>query len=75
MRGHHLKRFFDLDGEQQEIHYDYNIAPANINSFSLKDSLKFKDDLFGLRGQYLIFSSGNAINLRSHEGLVLSWSY
>jgi len=70
-----LKRFFDLDGEQQEIHYDYNIAPANINSFSLKDSLKFKDDLFGLRGQYLIFSSGNAINLRSHEGLVLSWSY
>ena len=70
-----LRGFFDLEGEQQEIHYDYNATPENINSFSFKGAGKFKGDLFGLRGQYLIFSNGDAINLRSHEGMVLSWSY
>ena len=70
-----LREFFDLDGEQQEIHYDYTATPGNINSFSFKGSAKFKGHLCGLKGQYLIFSSGAVINLRSHEGLVLSWSY
>ena len=69
-----LKRFAQADGVKHQAHW--SLAPG----FRAK-SVKFSNHgdeieavLAGQRGQYLAFTDGRAINLRSHEGLFIGLS-
>lgn len=69
-----LKRFAQADGVKHQAHW--SLAPG----FRAK-SVKFSNHgdeieavLAGQRGQYLAFTDGRAINLRSHEGLFIGIS-
>lgn len=55
-----------------EIEYPYT-APEKILAFTLEKKPEFSGVLQGIKGQYLSFESGEVINIRNHEGYVVSW--
>lgn len=55
-----------------EIEYPYT-APEKILAFTLEKKPEFNGVLQGIKGQYLSFESGEVINIRNHEGYVVSW--
>lgn len=55
-----------------EIEYPYT-APEKISPFTLEKKPEFSGILQGIKGQYLCFENGDVINIRNHEGYVVSW--
>ena len=70
-----LKMFFDPKGEECNFFYDMNSKLENIKSINLISGPEYEGVLCGLRGQYLIFSDGQVLNWRSHEGAIIRWEY
>lgn len=59
--------------EKEEIYtlqYPYT-APEKIIAFTLDKNPDYQGILSGIKGQYLCFTDGSVINLRSHEGYVV----
>ncbi len=54
--------------EARDIAFPVREYPAKIKSFRLDSQPEFSGTLVGIRGQYLIFESQLALNLRGHEG-------
>ncbi len=50
------------------IHYPVQEYPTKAKSVNLQKHHFVEDVLTGIRGQYLLFSSGAVLNVRSHEG-------
>jgi len=67
-----LKQFL-LKGEFiNEIHYPVNQYPEKVNSVSFDNEAQINGVLMGIKGQYLIFDGGRAINIRKHSGYKVS---
>ncbi|MDP4855598.1 MAG: DUF2797 domain-containing protein, partial [Schleiferiaceae bacterium] len=69
-----LKRFAVANGVQHRAHWS---LAAGFKAKSVKFSNhgdEIEAVLAGQRGQYLAFTDGRAINLRSHEGLFIALS-
>ncbi|MCX6258517.1 MAG: DUF2797 domain-containing protein [Bacteroidia bacterium] len=66
-----LNRFISNDDEITEIHYPVLEYPQKVKSFSLDDTSEFSGLLTGIKGQYLIFSNGQVINIRKHGGYLV----
>ena len=47
-------------------------CPEKIKSISLDKMTYIEDILIGIKGQYLIFKSGNVLNVRKHSGYEIS---
>ena len=71
----HLRKYFKSNGKEQEILFDCSFFDKKISSVILKGKSEIEGELFGLRGQYLLFADGRVINIRSHEGQILFWKY
>ena len=63
-----LKEFIDTDDEITELQYPVIDYPQKVKSINLDKTAEVKDKLTGIKGQYLIFESGNVLNVRKHTG-------
>ncbi len=53
--------------------FDYNID--NFKTLSLDKTNTIEGKLSGIKGQYLIFENGNVLNIRKHNGYLISLEY
>lgn len=63
-----LRLYETFDDSITELYYPYINTVANIKSVSLDNSECVGGVLAGIKGQYLIFDNGAALNVRSHSG-------
>jgi hypothetical protein len=63
-----FEEFMQFDEEVQTFRYPMTILPAKVRSVRLDKQPIIQGTLVGLKGQYLVFDSGDAINIRSHIG-------
>lgn len=63
--------------EDTEYTIEYPVAkfPIKVNSVDLSKKPKISGELIGIKGQYLLFADGNAINIRKHSGFYVSIKY
>ncbi len=54
------------------LKYPVNLYPEYIRSVSLDKQPSLEGTLAGIKGQYLIFRSGEVINIRKHGGYVIT---
>ncbi len=60
--------FISNDDTVTKMTYPVTKYPEKVKSITFKKSETVSGELSGIRGQYLIFSDGQAFNVRSHEG-------
>jgi hypothetical protein len=72
--GERLKPFIleDIQSEVLQFNYPMTVWPEKVKSLGLDKNPVLEDKLVGIKGQYLIFSTG-VINLRNHAGYQISW--
>lgn len=63
-----LKNFVSKDNSIYTFTYPVSNYPSKVQSINFSKSNVFSAKLSGIRGQYLIFDSGQVFNVRSHEG-------
>lgn len=63
-----LKNYVYDDPEITEIEYPVESYPLKVNSVNLEKQPEIQGKLIGIRGQYLILSDSQVINIRSHQG-------
>ena len=54
-----------------DINYPVLQFPKKVKSLSLDKTAYFEDVLIGIKGQYLMFETGNVINIRKHSGYLV----
>lgn len=63
-----LQLYASFDDLVTEIAYPYDYKLANVKAVSLDTYDKISGVLAGIKGQYLLFDNGVALNVRSHSG-------
>lgn len=66
-----MKSFILSEEEIVKLEFPYE-APSKITSFTLDTQPEFEGVLKGIKGQYWCFNDGDFINIRSHEGYVVT---
>ena len=66
-----LKTMVSGDDTVYEFVYPVKNFPAKVQSVSMNKNKSFAAILAGIRGQYLIFNTGQVFNVRSHEGYLV----
>ena len=67
-----LMEYADDDDKIVEIQYPVQSYLDKIKSVGFDKETVVEGKLQGIRGQYLMFSNGNVINLRKHSGYIIS---
>lgn len=70
-----LTHFASADSEIYKMEYPVEKYPSKVKSVNLDKQEKVEAVLQGIRGQYLIFEGGLALNIRSHSGYTISLSF
>ncbi len=70
-----FKKFITFDSVVKHLEYPVNQFPKTIKSINLDKTPDFSGTLCGIKGQYLIFESGEVFNVRKHSGYVVKLSY
>jgi len=70
-----FKNYAFEDDSLIEIQYPISKYPVKIKSVSFDRQAIVSGNLAGIKGQYLIFSSGEVINIRKHGGYRVELSY
>jgi hypothetical protein len=70
-----FKKFVFDDNSLTEIHYPVLEYPTKIKSVSFDKMAEIGGVLVGIKGQYLIFRSGEVINIRKHGGYLIELSF
>ncbi|MCX6182371.1 MAG: DUF2797 domain-containing protein [Bacteroidetes bacterium] len=68
-----LKAYADKDNTITEIVYPVENYPDKVKSVGFDKETMVEGKLVGIRGQYLMFTNGNVINLRKHTGYMISF--
>jgi hypothetical protein len=63
-----LGQYYSENDEIAEFHYPVHAYPSRVSSLNLDKTPVIEGELNGLRGQYLLLSQGNALNIRRHSG-------
>lgn len=58
-----------------EISYPVMQYPTKVSSINLLKTPTHSGTLVGIKGQYLLFSDGSVLNIRSHEGFKVDFSF
>ena len=66
-----FQNFYSDEGEIIRLDYPYDNT-GKITAFTLDKNPEFDCVLTGIKGQYLSFEDGKVMNVRSHEGYVIS---
>jgi len=70
-----LRRYVLEENELVKIEYPISTAVETINSTNLDKNANITGTLKGIKGQYLIFENGDVMNVRSHSGYYIKFSY
>lgn len=63
-----ITRFVSNDDTVTPIHYPVLAYPQKVKSINLEKTPMVLGKLMGIKGQYLIFEGGEALNIRKHSG-------
>jgi hypothetical protein len=66
-----LKTYISANDVITEIQYPVISNPKEISTISFDKQAEVSGVFCGIKGQYLIFESGSAINIRSHSGYLV----
>ena len=70
-----LSAYLIGNSEITEITYPVLQYPEKVSSVGF-DKMKFiEGELWGIKGQYLIFADGSVLNIRKHGGYLVSMSF
>ncbi len=70
-----LQKFGSGDNTITEIHYPITKYPEKIKSIGFDKVPLIKGTLTGIKGQYLIFGSGEVLNIRKHGGYLVELTF
>jgi len=70
-----LRHFAFPNAEVQKIEFPVIDYPKKVNSFKLDTKAYLESKLIGIKGQYFIFDGGEVINIRSHAGYEITFSF
>lgn len=73
--GSEWQKFVSEDNEVYRLNYPVLHYPTKVKSINLDKDSGIKAKLQGIRGQYLIFEGGAALNVRSHTGYRVKVSF
>lgn len=68
-----LAAYFSTNDTLLEIEYPVIKNPAKVTSVSFDKFPEISGNLFGIKGQYLLFEDGRVINIRNHSGYLVSF--
>jgi hypothetical protein len=68
-----LAAYCHREGEITQLHYPVRSYPEKPRNLSLDKEPEIQGLLEGIRGQYLLFAGGGALNVRSHTGYEVEW--
>jgi hypothetical protein len=66
------KKYFSEDDSVTDIQYPVLKYPQKVKSIDLEKQNILSGKLMGIKGQYLIFEDNSVVNIRKHEGYVVS---
>ncbi len=67
------KKYISLDNRITSIQYPFNSEIDNFSAIILDNQNEITGTLAGIKGQYMIFNSGQTINVRRHNGYLISF--
>lgn len=67
-----LQQYVIEDNEIIEIKYPVNQYPEKVNSINFDKIGEYRGTLCGIKGQYLIFEDQHVMNIRKHNGYLVS---
>jgi len=70
-----FQEFGYKDDTITKIHYPVLEYPSRVKSVNFDKQPEIKDVLTGIKGQYLMFRSGDVINIRKHGGYLVELSF
>lgn len=70
-----MSEFLEEDNSIVDISYPVDIYPQKVKSLSLDKTPVIEGVLSGIKGQYLIFTSGEVVNIRKHGGYHVELRY
>jgi hypothetical protein len=70
-----LQQYVIEDDTIVEIHYPVIAYPEKVTSMSFDKTTEIEGFLQGIKGQYLIFDGGRVLNIRTHSGYMIQFSY
>ena len=70
-----LQQYIIADNEVVEIKYPVNQYPEKVKSINLDNIANYRGTLCGIKGQYLIFEDQHVMNIRRHNGYLVSFEY
>ena len=70
-----LKKYVVLDSSLQNLSYPVIEYPTKVKSMSFDKNTVIEGVLTGIKGQYLMFDYMNVLNIRKHQGYVVSLEY
>ena len=65
------RKYLELDNTIYSFSYPILSHPPRISSVNLDKNSTVEGKLIGIKGQYLIFDSGQVINIRRHSGFLV----
>ena len=67
-----LKSYISKDDEVPDMNFPVNEYPEKIKSLNFDKHREIYGVLWGIKGQYLIFDDGSVLNIRRHNGYLIS---
>lgn len=67
--------FMQFDAPVETMRYPALQLPAKVRSVRLDKQPVLEGTLVGLKGQYLVFDTGEVLNVRSHMGYRVTWTF
>ncbi|MCK5824796.1 MAG: DUF2797 domain-containing protein [Ichthyobacteriaceae bacterium] len=70
------KQYFLKDRNNvHEIEFPIDSYPEKVKSIKLDKHIDYSGKVKAIKGQYIIFENGDVINIRSHEGYIVEFSF
>ena len=73
--GAHYAQWVIPDPEVRTFHFPVLAYPPKVTSVSLDKVPDLQGRLMGFKGQYALFADGRVLNIRSHAGYRVKWSW
>ena len=70
-----FQKYSTKESQVTDINYPVLQFPKKVKSLSLDKTAYFEDVLIGIKGQYLMFETGNVINIRKHGGYLVEMQW
>jgi len=70
-----LRKYESKENQITEIKYPVKEYPEKVKSLSFDKFDKIEGRLWGIKGQYLMFDDGTVLNIRKHNGYVVSLEF